>query len=98
VPPLAYSLIQSKENPHVRHEVAHNERTRRLEAGHAGCVVLDQCSGSIPALACVDGSCPLGCEAQGKSLRAPVRLGEQPGEGKAGRANVSESLMMLRYF
>jgi hypothetical protein len=40
----------------------------------------------------------LGCEAQGKSLRAPVRSGEHPGEGKAGRVNVSESLMMLRYF
>ena len=26
----------------MRHEVAHIEWTRRLEAGHAGCVVLDQ--------------------------------------------------------
>jgi hypothetical protein len=27
-----------------------------------------------------------------------THLGEQPGEGKAGRVNVSEPLMMLRYF
>jgi hypothetical protein len=91
-------LDTSKESSHVRHEVAHIEWTRGLEAGHAGCVVLDQCSRSIPALACVDGSCPLGCEAQGRSLRAPILSGEQPGEGKAGRVNVSEPLMMLRYF
>ena len=35
---------------------------RDVDLGHAGCVVLDQCSRSIPALACVDASCPLGCE------------------------------------
>jgi len=79
-------LDLSKETPHVRHEVAHIEWTRGLEAGHAGCVVLDQCSRSIPALACVDGSCPLGCEAQGRSLRAPVpsRGATGRGEGRAG--------------
>jgi len=40
----------------------------------------------------------VGVRAQGRSLRAPALSGEQPGEGKAGRVNVSEPLMMLRYF
>jgi hypothetical protein len=70
----------------------------QVGGGYAGCVVLDQCSRSIPALACVRGSCSWGCEAQGKSRRASVSSGGATGEAKTGRVNASESLLMPRYF
>ena len=57
-------------------------------------VVPDQCR-SVPALTCVSRSCLLGVRSQGISPRAPFRLGEA-GEGKTGRVNASEPLMMPR--
>ena len=43
-----------------------------------------QCPRLVPALACVAGSCPAGCGAQGKARGSPFRPGAT-GEGKAGR-------------
>jgi len=44
--------------------------------------VVQAVSGPVPALTCVAGSCPVGCEAQGKP-KDPVPPGVT-GEGKAG--------------
>ena len=54
-----------------------------------------KCLKPVPALTCAAGSCPAGCEAQGKARGSPFRPGIT-GEGKAGWVNASESLLMLR--
>ena len=58
--------------------------------------VVQAVSGPVPALTCVAGSCPAGCEAQGKAQGRPFRPGVT-GEGKTERVNVSEPVVMPRY-
>lgn len=65
--------------------------------GYAGCVAPDQCSRSVPALTCVGRFCLLrGAKLREEAQGSPFRPGKRPGEGKAGRVNASEPLMMPR--
>jgi hypothetical protein len=58
--------------------------------------VIQAVSGPVPALACVAGSCPAGCEAQGKAQGSRSARGHRRGEGWCG-VNDSEPLLMPRH-
>jgi hypothetical protein len=67
-----------------------------MEADDVGRVAPGECSMPVPALACAVGPACWGAKPREEAQGPPFHPGEQPGEGKAGRANVSKPLWMSR--